>query len=126
MKALTICQPYAELIARGDKVIENRTWERPYRGPLAIHAGKTRTWMDEGDDERYPVMVFGAIIAIATLVDVVRLNDLPEHLRDNEHANGPWCWLLRDVRRITPIAMDGKLGLWYVDITIAPPDGAAE
>ena len=26
MKALTVCQPYAELIARGEKPIENRTW----------------------------------------------------------------------------------------------------
>lgn len=35
MKALTIHQPYAELIRRGEKVIENRTWPTSYRGPLA-------------------------------------------------------------------------------------------
>lgn len=40
MKALTISQPYASLIARGEKFVENRRWPTPYRGPLAIHAGK--------------------------------------------------------------------------------------
>lgn len=40
MKALTISQPFASLIASGEKWIENRIWYTSYRGPLAIHAGK--------------------------------------------------------------------------------------
>jgi hypothetical protein len=39
MKALTITQPYATLIAIGAKRIETRGWPTQYRGPLAIHAG---------------------------------------------------------------------------------------
>jgi activating signal cointegrator 1 len=40
MKALTLTQPYASLIAIGAKKIETRSWSTAYRGPLAIHAGK--------------------------------------------------------------------------------------
>jgi hypothetical protein len=59
-KALTICQPYAELIARGEKVIENRTWPTSYRGPLLIHAGKSREWL-YGDGDWLGPLVFGCL-----------------------------------------------------------------
>ena len=38
MKALTIKQPWASLIASGIKDIENRTWKTHYRGKIYIHA----------------------------------------------------------------------------------------
>lgn len=40
MRALTLHQPWASLIAVGAKSIETRSWRTNYRGPLAIHAGK--------------------------------------------------------------------------------------
>lgn len=40
MKALTLTQPWATLVAIGAKSIETRSWKTNYRGPLAIHAGK--------------------------------------------------------------------------------------
>lgn len=40
MKALTLWQPWASLIALGVKTIETRSWSTSYRGPLAIHAAK--------------------------------------------------------------------------------------
>ena len=41
MKAITLTQPWATLVAIGAKRIETRSWRTFYRGPLAIHAGKT-------------------------------------------------------------------------------------
>ena len=38
MKALTLWQPWATLVAMGVKKIETRGWKTPYRGDLAIHA----------------------------------------------------------------------------------------
>lgn len=38
MKALTLWQPWATLIAMGEKRIETRCWSTKYRGELAIHA----------------------------------------------------------------------------------------
>jgi hypothetical protein len=40
MKALTLTQPWATLVAISAKKIETRSWSTPYRGPLAIHAAK--------------------------------------------------------------------------------------
>lgn len=40
MKALTLTQPWASLVAIGAKRIETRSWATNYRGPLAIHAAK--------------------------------------------------------------------------------------
>jgi len=45
MKTLSIRQPFASLICRGIKTIENRSWETAYRGRLLIHAsGKPLAW----------------------------------------------------------------------------------
>ena len=38
MKAISIKQPWASLIAHGIKDIENRTWKTNYRGKILIHA----------------------------------------------------------------------------------------
>lgn len=38
IKALTVWQPWASLIAHGVKVFETRSWATKWRGPLAIHA----------------------------------------------------------------------------------------
>lgn len=43
MKALTLTQPWASLIAFGAKTVETRSWATSYRGPLAIHAAANLT-----------------------------------------------------------------------------------
>ncbi len=40
MKAISLTQPWATLVAIGAKRIETRSWSTRYRGPLAIHAAK--------------------------------------------------------------------------------------
>lgn len=75
LKAISILQPRASLIACGAKKIETRGWSTSYRGPIAIHAGKKfdydaynklRYWIKPlekfGDLTEYPA---GAVIAIA-------------------------------------------------------------
>jgi hypothetical protein len=38
MKAITVWQPWASLVAIGAKKYETRSWATSYRGPIAIHA----------------------------------------------------------------------------------------
>lgn len=123
MKALTISQPYASLIASGVKWIENRHWPTPYRGPLAIHAGKGTQHLNRADLAEYPT---GCVVAVCNLVACFRLEDLDrladrlatvgltvEQVRQHKHAEGPWCWLLQDVRRLRePVVCGGTQGLW--------------
>lgn len=40
MKAITIYQPYASLIAEGHKIYEPRAFYTKYRGPIAIHSAR--------------------------------------------------------------------------------------
>ena len=127
MKALTISEPFASLIASGEKFVENRTWGTNYRGPLAIHAGKGSQYLDRDELRKYPT---GCVIAIGTLLACMRLDILRElgkhqqiqafgvtvgDVLDHKHTEGPWCWILRDVRRIVPAPARGAQGLWEWD-----------
>lgn len=122
-KALTICQPYAHMIiVTQEKRVENRSWYTHYRGPLLIHAGKGKKWLDGDEDELYAddPMVFGAIIGRVQLVDVLHIDQIRKGthddkypwLRNHEHAFGPWCWILSNVERFDAIPINGAQGLW--------------
>lgn len=131
MKALTICQPYADLICLPDdddraKRVENRAWYTNYRGELLIHAGKSRQWLS-GDNYGLPIsgMVFGAIVGIAKVADCVQLNpdgSVPNRfqqrwpwLNTHEHTEGPFCWVLTECRRFPePIPYRGAQGFFNV------------
>jgi hypothetical protein len=117
MRAITICQAYPELILTGEKPIENRTWYTSYRGELLIHAGKSKEWLTSEDIARFPLMKFGYVLGVATLVECLHIEKTwPEryrHLQHHEHANGPYCWLLENVRRLSePLQVNGAQGLW--------------
>lgn len=138
MKALSIWQPWASLIAVGAKRYETRSWTTRYRGPIAIHAA--RHWDVECsanlsryavqaalapcvgiDPKRYIVskcdLPFGAIVAIAVLADVVPTAALQsEILAERTLGNfepGRFAWRLERVERLlSPIPCAGRQGLW--------------
>lgn len=127
MKAITICEPYATLIARGIKRVENRTWAAPgavVGKRIAIHAGKSKSWLAPGN---YGIplseLTFGAVVATAVLADCVHVYpNIPEWakneypwLHDHEHTEGPVCWILTDVVKLpTPIPFKGAQGFWDI------------
>lgn len=100
MKALSLTQPWATLVAMGAKRIETRSWPTSYRGPLVIHASKGLPgWVADtvrGDpqfaavlgnlfDERGKVLVDlprGHVIAACLLVSV-------KFIREGEDG---WEW----------------------------------
>ncbi|MXY46612.1 MAG: ASCH domain-containing protein [Chloroflexi bacterium] len=109
MKALSLRQPWASLIADGRKTIETRTWRTRYRGALAIHASAR-----PHDD-----LPTGGIIAIAWLYDC-----RPMAADDEAHAciplyDGAYAWLLSDVQPVPLIPCKGMLGLWTPSEDIA-------
>lgn len=130
MKALTICQPYAHLIMLPDdddraKRVENRTWPTTYRGPLLIHAGKSRAWLCADYSIPEADMAFGAIVGVCQLAGCVISSDGRElaaayrkwpWLMVHEHAEPGYCWLvLRECRRFQePIPYRGQQGLFDV------------
>lgn len=85
MKTLTIRQPWATLIALGQKKIETRSWKSKYRGSLLIHAGKS---IDKKSCLREPIksalknhgyteknLPTGVIIAKCELIDCIKMKD---------------------------------------------------
>lgn len=134
MKCLTICQPYAEEIMRQAKRVENRTWWTNYRGPLLIHAGKSRAWLcgetdDELKQEYGRKLEFGAIVGQVNLVDCVKATTIQEGRLEarypglmsdahQHHVNGPWCFVLDNVRRFpSAIPYRGAQGFFNVPKT---------
>lgn len=114
MKALTIRQPWASLIATGVKTIETRSWSTKHRGTIAIHAGAHRpaqlttvghdwcvaeTFLGGGALELQhfadgvagaPAAIplpLGAVLATAQLVDCVPIN--PQVGHEHEEYDPP-------------------------------------
>jgi hypothetical protein len=132
MKALTLTQPWATLVAIGAKRIETRSWRTSYRGPLAIHAAKGfPKWAREFTLEpvcyeiaRFgkptnPAYPLGCILATCSLV-ACTLTSLAfeERLTARERAFGDYspgrfAWILEDVKQLPePIPAKGALQLW--------------
>lgn len=131
MKALTIHQPWAWAIAAGHKNIENRGWATKHRGLLAIHAGSSRNSLTEASEfmrglgiEPPTELVFGAVIAVAELVDIIDRSEPPslfgstaaDSLAGNPWAEDHQCWVLKNVRALRdPVLCAGKMGLFTLD-----------
>lgn len=143
MKALTLTQPWATLIALGQKRIETRDWYTPYRGPIAIHAAKGQPdwaaefendlWCNSMEDYGFELpreTPRGAIVAIAHLADVCGMTrEMIQDLARTNYAEfnfgnwaaGRFAWRLTDIRPLaTPIPARGQLGLWEWDENAAP------
>ncbi len=131
MKALTLIQPWATLVALGEKQIETRSWDTKYRGPLAIHAGKK---IDKSVfDQPYYKEIFekynitasniptGSIIATCNLSNTQPTEYLHDIISSKEFCFGNYSpnrfgWMLSDVHILdNPIPAKGMLGLWEFD-----------
>lgn len=132
MKALTVSQPYAGLLADQLKWVENRTWETKYRGWVAIHAGKGTQYLTKQGLEGYPT---GCIVAVSYLVACFTIEELLSRMKktpnqlvvnylhsdprtvreilDHEHTEGPVCLIFGDTLKLPkPIPCKGAQRFW--------------
>lgn len=136
MKALSLWQPWASLIAHELKRVETRHWTTPYRGLVLIHAAKCWTPLQRQTyrslcNEHEAVWdaigrstpPLGALVAIARLIDVRAMT--PAWIDEQtalEFASGDWRpgrfgLVLREVHRLEPvIPMAGRQGK-LIDVT---------
>ena len=128
MKALTLTQPWATLVAIGAKRIETRSWNTNYRGPLAIHAAKGFPKWAEALCHEEPFrsalansdfLPLGGVLATCNLVSVipvVRFQKSPvleldgpdgrqyhyeltkTEMQFGDYSPGRYAWLLDGVR----------------------------
>lgn len=139
MKALSLTQPWATLVAVGEKKLETRSWPTYYRGPLLIHASKGFPLGARTICHRAPFcyalaragylhpkeLPLGAIVGIVTLTGCTSTTDALEGISAEEHAFGDYgpgrfAWRLTEALRFNePIPCKGALGLWKVPDEIA-------
>lgn len=138
MKALTIIQPWATLIASGHKMNETRSWKTNYRGEVLIHAGKNpkdytsgcyigdpdgRHFQEAGiTPNNFEDLPRGSIIGKATLVNRIHINkEFRDHLKRSNPAEyafgdyriGRYAWVFENpVLFKKPIPARGRQGLW--------------
>lgn len=137
MKTLSIRQPWASLIIKGFKDVENRSWRTSIRGEIAVHASASKT-EDDWDDAIITVAVIraiafsdaekwlietigdfdklprGAILGTVEISDCKRERTSPWHFEEN------WGFYLQNPKELKkPIPAKGKLGFWDFDLSLA-------
>jgi hypothetical protein len=122
IRAISLYQPWASLIALGAKKFETRSWYTAYRGPLAIHAGKnpnylalvydTPEFMNAFDGRPPESLPLGAFVCTCTLADCLQAETVPPDAF-GDYAPGRWAWSLKDVLILPePIHARGQQGFW--------------
>lgn len=107
MKAISVRQPWASLIAGGLKTIETRKWFTKYRGDILIVASKNPKVGD---------LPTGQALCIARIVDCRKMTKEDETQARCEVYPGAYAWILSDIRPIKPFAVKGKLGIYEVEL----------
>lgn len=122
MKAITLKQPWATLIAEGLKEYEFRSWKINYRGEILIHAGKT---VDKEAMERFKHLDLeypkSRIVARVIIKDCIKLNDKENKsiIKENPLIYGDinrdgYAWKLKLIEKINnKEEVLGKQGIWY-------------
>jgi hypothetical protein len=133
MKALTLTQPWATLVAIGVKKLETRSWRTAYRGPLAIHAAKgfPKNCALLCNEDRFrqalrahgitgaDALPRGVVVATCNLIGCMETETIREAIEQDDewyfgdYSDGRYAFqLARIVRLDNPVAAKGSLGLW--------------
>lgn len=140
---VSLWQPWGSLVILGLKQIETRSWGWAHRGPLAIHAAKSRSNLPAEFctrlrhlDLQPETMLRGCIIGVVDLVDIMateKARDVLAQQGDREayfqelafgdYTTGRRAWVLARPRALVqPIPCTGRQRIWTVDV---PDDDAA-
>ena len=105
-KAISLKQPWANLVAEGKKTIETRKWTTRYRGDLVICSSQTPK-----------IKPYGEAICTVELYDIKPM--VKEHEKDAccEVYDGAYSWFLRNLRLLKPtFPVKGQLGIYEIEI----------
>ena len=122
MKCLSLKQPFADLLASGEKRIELRNWNTNFRGEFIIHASRN---IDYDACEEFGIdpdsLIIGAAIGKARLTHVKQYMskrgfaaEKGKHLAKDPHfSKNTHGFSIADAKRFEkPIKMKGRLGFF--------------
>jgi hypothetical protein len=151
IRGLSLYQPWASLMAFGEKCVETRSWRTLYRGLVAIAASangsgpETRRLNSEpvcaAALKRYDVkssdLPLGAIVCIGSLSDCVPTETFdfaerrcgPNERIFGDYSPGRYAWVFHGIRMLSrPLPIKGALGLYNLppDVTLALQEAIAQ
>lgn len=129
MKGLSLWQPWAGLIAIGEKTIETRYWETSYRGNILICSAQKydENWKrissrPNAQTAIRPFDHWGHALCVAELVDCRlfdwRDTDASMVKLDYSRPGVLYSWVLEDIRPVTPFAVRGRQRLFTINESI--------
>lgn len=130
MRAISLWQPWAELIMRNLKRWETRSWAISHRGPIAIHAAKRKFRSDDMSREARQQMLldevdpfdlqYGCVLGFAEVTDCFAAGDIRRELDTRELLYGNYddplryAWRLKGIVRLPqPIPLAGHQGIFF-------------
>jgi hypothetical protein len=140
IKAISLWEPWATLIAAGIKTYETRGWYTNWRGELLICATKKKTGEqrqqyskilselkgEKVDIDGFPCfenLSFGHAIAVVNLSDCLKMtDDVIQETPRKEIITGDWstgrfAWKLENIRPLNSrIPVLGKQGFFFAEI----------
>lgn len=107
MKALSLYQPWASMIARKQKTIETRTRRTSYRGELLICSSLK---------PEIPGLPLGKALCVVEVIDCRPMEPRDEKAAQCSFYDKRFSWILYNIRRIEPFAVRGRQGLFNVPV----------
>ena len=103
MRAVTIREPWAGMIRRGEKTVEVRTW-RTRPGPILLCAARR----PESD-------ISGHAFAVAEIREIRPMRRSDFAAAGGYYNPAAFAWVLADVFPIEPFPVRGMPGIFHVD-----------
>lgn len=124
VKCLSVKQPWASLIAKGYKDIENRTWKTDYTGELYIHASVSfdqygYKLLDDCDQFNYITMTpdfFKENLLMGGLIGKVDLFGITRNSKTTWAIDGQYHWLLLNNKTIPFIEVPGQRKIFEINL----------
>lgn len=110
LPAISIKEPWASMIASGEKSIEVRTWQTNHRGRIILCASANP-----------PSEIAGHAFALAEIADVRPMEPEDKSQAGGVYVDGAYAWELRNVRPFNPFPVKGKLGIFKIDTATKSP-----
>jgi len=114
--ALTVIQPWADLIVRGPKRVDLDHWEAAAETAMTLDLSLLRAFDDQCTDDRKLRAWASKAVPYSAVVGVARLAGIERAAPDSDPWwCGPVGWRLDNVVAIDPIPCAGAQGLWALD-----------
>ncbi len=123
MTALSFWQPYAWLIVNGHADVDSRTWAPPAKRlgtRIAVHASKRKLtraefkyfleMMNDLKIKKHPRDI--ADFDYGKVVGTVIISEVKKNSKSYWAVSGYFHWLLKNPKKMRPIAVKGKMG-WF-------------